>query len=228
LANGHANIPHGFKLHRHPFGWIAQLLRESMAQRVIDSSAQQEFSIYEYTPRSLRDARREFLIPVSQINEQTILSLIMDIPHQCELAVNSRVYSFGQVYHIPMIDFGYKGGSPAESDQLMEFCRYWNMAFYVYSSGRSYHGYGNRLLDPMNWIKFMGSLLLLNQPSGYKLIDERWVGHRILGGYSSLRWSKNTSHYKKFPTFCGSISPDRVDISPSGEQHFLPPKSFIR
>ena len=49
------------------------------------------------------------------------------------------------------------------------------------------------------WIKFMGSLLLLNIPGKIKIVDSRWVGHRLLGGYASLRWSNNTRQYKRFP-----------------------------
>jgi hypothetical protein len=58
----------------------------------------------------------------------------------------------------------------------------------------------------------MGSLLLLNKPSGFKLIDERWVGHRIMAGYSALRWSCNTKQYKKMPTQIGYLNPHGLFI----------------
>jgi hypothetical protein len=35
----------------------------------------------------------------------------------------------------------------------------------------------------------MGRLLLLNLPEKPCLVDTRWVGHRLIGGYAALRWS---------------------------------------
>ena len=68
-----------------------------------------------------------------------------------------------------------------------------------YKSGRSYHGYGRSLLTHNDWIKQMGKLLLVNQIGVPPTVDPRWVGHRLIAGYASLRWTKNTPQYLDYP-----------------------------
>lgn len=216
LINNSGHIA-GVKLSRHPVTWIAQTLA---AWR--DSNAYVEMSKYQYVPQSFNDYRSTFFLPVSNVNENSLLELLMTLEADQELAMHSKVQIGSESYHIPMIDFGSKGTSPAASETIKELCRYWNMAFSIYESGRSFHAYGNRLLTEEQWLQFMGSLLLLNKPSGYKLIDERWVGHRIMGGYSALRWSKNTSHYKRFPTHCGFVNGDSFNVNEFGTVPFPP------
>lgn len=208
MLNNHTSSNfHGMKLSRHPVAWVSQVLAPW-----INSNAQLEMSRYQYVPQSFNDYRSTYRIPVEQINENSLLEMLMSLEPETELAVHSRVVVNNEYYHIPMIDFGSKGSTPSASEAIKELCRYWNMGFSLYESGRSFHGYGNGLLTNDQWLQFMGSLLLLNKPSGYKLIDERWVGHRIMGGYSALRWSKNTSHYKRFPVHCGFVNADSFQI----------------
>ncbi|EOD4079949.1 hypothetical protein ACOHX9_000714 [Yersinia enterocolitica] len=215
MSNINSSI-HGMKLSRHPVAWVAQILAPWINYR-----AEVQMSKYHYVPQSFNDSRYEFWVPVPQLNENTLLNMLMSLEPECELAMHSKVVIDNNSFHIPMIDFGSKGSSPAASETLKELCRYWNMGFNIYESGRSFHAYGNRLLTHAEWLQFMGSLLLLNRPSGYKLIDERWVGHRIMGGYSALRWSKNTSHYKRFPTHCGYLSGDQFMINTT--ENFISP-----
>lgn len=217
----HNSSMHGVKINRHPVTWVALLL-SSYANNQISV----QMSKYRYVPQSYTDDRVEFDISLSQLNENILLEMLMSLEDDRELAVHSKVLIDGVLFHIPMIDFGSKGSSPNTSESIKEFCRYWRMDFNLYESGRSFHAYGNRLLNNDEWLQFMGSLLLLNKPSGYKLIDERWVGHRIMGGYSALRWSKNTSHYKKFPTHCGCVSGEIFSVNTdvnSALTQFLPP-----
>ena len=105
-----------------------------------------------------------------------------------------------------MIDFGGRHQDILLLKPLHDLQSYWSMEFAIFDSGRSFHAYGNRLLSTEEWIQFMGSLLLLNEPGKNKLIDTRWIGHRLMAGYSSLRWSCNTRWYKRFPTFIGLLS----------------------
>lgn len=209
LNNSHL----GIKMGRHPFQWVAVLLQHYINSNQLLASSSIELSRYHYIPQSFQDYRETMHLAVSELNEDVFLQMIMNLPQDFELAFHSRVITMGQLYHIPMIDFGHKGSSPVESQLLKEFSSYWRMNFNIYNSGRSYHAYGNRLLTTQEWYQFMGSLLLLNKPSGFKLIDERWIGHRIMGGYSALRWSKNTSHYKKFPTYCGYLNGSELNLS---------------
>ena len=205
--------PLGIKMGRHPIQWVANLMQQYMISGMLPVSTHLELSRYLYIPQSLQDYRENLYIPISEINDSSLLKIIMELPTQYELACHSKLITFGQTYHIPMIDFGYKGNSPTESQTLKEFSAFWNMNFHIYDSGRSYHAYGNRLLTTEQWYQFMGSLLLLNKPSGGRLIDERWIGHRIMGGYAALRWSKNTSHYKKYPTYCGFINSTDINMA---------------
>ncbi|ELI0634365.1 MULTISPECIES: primase 1D-like protein [Vibrio harveyi group] len=217
LDNHAGNNFHGMKLSRHPVAWVAQVLAPW-----IDSNAQLEMSRYQYVPQSFNDHRSTFLVPIAQVNESALLEMLMSLDSGSELAVHSKVFVNNECYHIPMIDFGSKGSTPSASEAIKELCRYWNMGFNLYESGRSFHGYGNRLLTNDQWLQFMGSLLLLNKPSGYKLIDERWVGHRIMAGYSALRWSKNTSHYKRFPVHCGFVNAEAFQVQETDINSIIP------
>ncbi|MCC4782124.1 hypothetical protein L8S13_13830 [Vibrio lentus] len=210
-----SNNIHGMKLSRHPIAWVSQMLAPWL-----NSQAQVIMSKYHYIPQSFNDYRFEFPLQINQINENSLLEMLISLEPEYELAMHSKVVIGNEFFHLPMIDFGSKGSSPAASETIKELCRHWNMSFNIYESGRSFHAYGNRLLTHDQWLQFMGSLLLLNKPSGYKLIDERWVGHRIMGGYSALRWSKNTSHYKRFPAYCGYVTGDHFVIN---ETDAMPP-----
>lgn len=218
MSNLNSNV-YGMKLNRHPITWVAQVLNNNW----LSNNADLLMSKYHYVPQSFNDYRYEFSISVQNLNENTLLDMILSLEPEFELAMHSKVIIGNNIYHFPMIDFGSKGSSPAASETIRELCSYWNMSFNIYESGRSFHAYGNRLLTHEEWLQFMGSLLLLNKPSGYKLIDERWVGHRIMGGYSSLRWSKNTSHYKRFPTYCGYVNANHFVINESGTLTPPPP-----
>ncbi|MEW2739765.1 hypothetical protein ABZ131_11405 [Providencia rettgeri] len=197
----------GMNLKRHPFSWISSFLQNNLWNNFTV-----ELSKYIYTPQSLNDYRRQFNIPSYELSENTINSLLNELENNMELALHSRVYTNNLVYHIPMIDFRVKEINTSTFNTLIELSQYWNIQFMLYSSGRSYHAYGNRLLTPNEWLQFMGSLLLINKPSESKLIDERWIGHRIMGGYASLRWSNNSNHYKKYPTYCGYITNSNVNL----------------
>lgn len=75
-----------------------------------------------------------------------------------------------------------------------------------FDSGRSFHGYGATLVTATEWRQLMGRLLLANKPNLLPLIDPRWVGHRLIAGYSALRWSCNTSQYIQPPQLV-SVTP---------------------
>ena len=101
--------------------------------------------------------------------------------------------------HLPMIDF-------ATSDSAMALAVTRSLLHelhlpepYLFSSGRSFHGYCPVLLSADSWRIFMGALLLLNPDSGREVVDHRWVGHRLMAGYGALRWSWNTDQYVSYP-----------------------------
>ncbi|ACT06008.1 hypothetical protein Dd1591_1136 [Dickeya chrysanthemi Ech1591] len=192
---------------RHPILWVTNLIENQIKNSIVSSSISLTFSKYRYLPQSFTDERYIFSLPIWQLNEQTLLDMIANLQHGEELALHSQLFDFGSEHHIPLIDFGNVDRGIIDSTPLRDLASHWNLSFYIFNSGRSFHAYGNRLIKNHEWIKFMGSLLLLNKPSGFKLIDERWVGHRIMAGYSALRWSCNTTHYKKKPTYVGYLNP---------------------
>ncbi|EML4355582.1 hypothetical protein ACQYD9_002831 [Enterobacter hormaechei] len=193
------------KINRHPILWVCDLLKSYYEMNVLTSSTTLSFSRYRYYPQSFKDEREVFELPLYNLDKSSLLDMLMDLDDSQELSLNSNIQTTNSRLHLPLIDFGGKENKLIEST-FKEFCALWGMTFQIYSSGRSYHAYGNRLLNESDWIRFMGSLLLINIPGSSKIIDDRWVGHRILAGYSSLRWSKNTSHYKKYPTHIGVLN----------------------
>lgn len=204
------------KINRHPILWVYDLLKSYYDWEVLTSDTILSFSRYRYYPQSFKDEREVFELPLYNLDKSSLFDMLMDLDDTQELSLNSNIQTLNSKLHLPLIDFGGKDSKLLEST-FKEFCTLWDMNFQIYSSGRSYHAYGNKLLSESDWIKFMGSLLLINIPGSSKIIDDRWIGHRILAGYSSLRWSKNTSHYKKYPTHIGILNSNGFYESRGGD-----------
>jgi len=164
----------------HPYFFINSLL---------DSESAYSLSKYTYLPDSLSDDR-------------IINSILKSLKEDQELAFHSLVKTKSRkIYHIPMIDFSTSRLDREVYYRLKNFIDYKilsDMTFY--STGNSFHAYSSKLLTHKEWLKFMGSLLLVNPSnSSLKIIDNRWIGHRIMSGFSSLRWSNNSGIYKTLP-----------------------------
>lgn len=193
-----------FNLSRHPIYWITKVVKNSLPP--LYQSVDLCFSYYRYTPRSYLDDRVEFTVPIEAVNESYLLNLLDKLDSDQELAFHSKVIlGGGKIMHLPMIDLGLRKFDKSAISALNKFQSYNKNIFALFDSGRSFHLYGSHLLEEKQWSNFMGELLLLNEPSGQKLIDTRWIGHRLIAGYSALRLSCNTSHYKAFPTFLGYL-----------------------
>lgn len=160
-----------------------------------------EFSVYEYKPQSILDNRTTITVNSNYFDSDWLDSTLASLEGNDELAFNSRIRRGGRYRHLPLIDLNC---SVEELDLAKRALRkvlpnrdFVNLVFY--DSGRSIHAYGVHLLGQNEWIRFMGRLLLANFPGEIDAVDTRWIGHRLLGGYSSLRWSSNSSHYIKRP-----------------------------
>ena len=201
---------------RHPIHYVQEIL----------SSAPQDttcfYSTYLYKPQSLTDIRKEYTLKIEDLNYAWLDFNLSMLKENRELAFHSKVTISGATYHIPMIDLGGRSREIANIPIIKELADSWKINFAIYSSGRSYHLYGNKLLTDSDWIKFMGSLLLLNLPGKSKLIDTRWIGHRLLAGYASLRWSNNTNQYKRYPIHIGGIE-ELANESPHSISQFDTP-----
>ena len=204
---------------RHPMSWVGQILSFCSLNHLVSNSISLTFSKYRYHPQSFKDDRTTFTLPCWQLTDATLLDMLSSLTYGEELAFHSQFFDFGKTYHLPLIDFGNVDRGIIDSSVLKELAAHWNMSFSIYNSGRSYHAYGNKLISHEEWLHFMGSILLLNKPSGFKLVDERWVGHRIMAGYSALRWSCNTTQYKRMPTYVGFLNPNGLFFEPNPGAH---------
>lgn len=160
-----------------------------------------EFSKYVYIPQQISERRDVF-----RSHFQTALKSVQDqtssLKQDEEIAFHSRLFSAkaDRHMHIPMIDMGCDAIEPHLDELKRAFSDFNNHSFTIFHSGRSYHIYGHRLLkDDDELIRFMGRILLLNLPKQDRVIDERWVGHRLMAKYLTLRWTNNNPHYKSAP-----------------------------
>ena len=178
----------------HPYWHVRSLV--ASRPEVLALSA----SYYIYRPQTLGDERtiktiaREEFLDASYID-----SLLSNTPTDYELAIHSDVRTRGgELNHLVMVDMS--TSAKAHLDKLRAFV---GEAFFReiewYDSGRSFHGYGTSLLSEREWVQLFGVLLLSNKPRLEPTVDPRWIGHRLIAGYSSLRWTKNTSHYLALP-----------------------------
>lgn len=168
-----------------------------------------KFSKYIYIPNQVSDERECIDITEEEfIKENVIKCLINSLNDEQELAFHSEVKIIStkgkvEYKHIPMIDFYI---NPQNFKYDLHYLHLNHLLTgktknpILFETGRSLHGYGNRLLSLTEWHEFMGRLLLVDQINREKpIIDTRWVGHRIIGGYSALRWSNNSGKYLSLP-----------------------------
>jgi hypothetical protein len=149
-----------------------------------------EFSCYRYKPDTVRDERRILSLKggVSGLAEaRALLSQAMEGE---ELAIHSRITRKGEVSHIPMLDLACPQLGDYEMGRLERVLgkkQVESMRFYF--SGRSFHAYGAQLIYSSEMEPFWGAALLANEPGKPQVVDARWVGHRMIAGYGSLRLS---------------------------------------
>lgn len=193
---------HIVRLSHHPASLITNFAK------ALDGNAKLELSYYKYRPQSLLDERRTVRVRAADFDTNRIAELLNDLKADEELAFHSSILlGTRRHFHIPLIDFC--GRLNAHSLTIIEETidhRLFERLF-IYDSGRSYHGYILRPLSHSEWVRFMGTLLLMNLPAESPISDSRWIGHRLRAGYASLRWSKNTSHYLSLPTQVTSFKP---------------------
>lgn len=181
----------------HPY-WHVRKLAE-----IYPEIAYFNLSYYSYTPQTIEDDRYTFKLERKNLLEETLIqSLLANTPALCELAFHSAVeLEDGRTFHIPLIDMSSKSFSLLNKynnyTDIFSEKRLKTVWFY---SGRSYHGYGSELLSYSDWVAYMGRLLLINIPAMPDIVDPRWIGHRLMGGYSALRWTRKTAQYKNLPT----------------------------
>lgn len=118
-----------------------------------------------------------------------------------EMAWHSWVECRGSVFHIPMIDFVDRPAHSVVCEVGRVLSERMNLRgdFVFFETGSSFHGYFPDLITEDAWRKYLGQLLLLNEPDRSPIIDNRWIGHALMRGYAALRWSHNTNRYRAIP-----------------------------
>lgn len=168
-----------------------------------------EFSYYKYIPQSVLDDR--VIVSLNNPTIESIIALINKCPADHEVAFHSR-YKFlthtRKARFLPVIDFMCHANNIKSAAQIARKIlppSLWK-SLYFYDSGRSMHGYIKSEITKPDFIDFMGRCLLMNMPNEAELVDTRWVGHRIMAGYGSLRISHNTQQYLLEPRLIGTIA----------------------
>lgn len=157
-----------------------------------------EFSKYRYIPQSFEDQRERIKVPLDEVTSSWLRSQFLSLESGQDLAMHSRLTLDRRVRHIPMIDCATSSRqSVRELQSLLSGVIKADVR--LFWSGRSFHCYGIKPVTVTGWARLMGIALLANLPDVEPIVDTRWVGHRLLGGYSALRWSANSPHYLQFP-----------------------------
>jgi hypothetical protein len=182
-------------LELHPSHYIFKQLK-------VCSDIQLQFSIYSHTPQTIFDQRTTFDLPITDIGDGWLESVLSSLSDGEELAFHSCIKESGKSYHLPMIDLDCSVEHLEAAKKILSrvLPRNISSSLVFYNSGRSLHAYSLMRLKPTKeWHDFMGRLLLANLPSHSPVVDSRWIGHRLIGGFSSLRWSSNSDAYLKIP-----------------------------
>lgn len=162
------------------------------------------FSRYKYVPQSIDDYRTPIQVALAEVTPSWLRDQLNQLGPGEELAMHSTLTQGRRIRHIPMVDFALKSGGVTEVAIWAH--HHLGIDLQFFDSGRSFHAYGTQPISKTQWVRLMGLLLLGNAPDRDPVVDSRWIGHRLLAGYSSLRWSKNTAHYIRSPTFTPSAA----------------------
>lgn len=163
-----------------------------------------EFSKYIYRPRSTVDDREYFRAFGADAFRQ-YQELETGLQPSQDLALHSTFTFAEGKRHIPMMDLMGKFEESWAQPIGRVMALFGVGEFAVYGTGRSAHVYGLGLISPEQVVPFFARSLLLNLPDQPPIVDSRWIGHRLLAGYGSLRWSCNGEQYLQKPELIGTF-----------------------
>lgn len=177
----------------HPFFFLQSLF--------LKHDAVFNLSKYIYKTDTLFDDRESLSIQSSELTLEWVEDIINSLNPEQELAFHSKVKIKNKIFHIPMIDFAIANNLNNEViDRIRNFIpKKISRNFVFFRSGKSFHAYSTTLVTYNEWLDFMGRLLLINLPNDSQIIDTRWIGHRLINRFASLRWSNNSGKYVIMP-----------------------------
>ena len=128
----------------------------------------------------------------ADVTSQYVDSLKSVLAPNFALALTSRVdLHDGTTGHIPMLDLKC-AVSPAGQSAVAEFLREIGCTRgALLDSGQSYHYYGFEAITEPEWRVFLGTCLL-----SAALVDTRYIAHRLIDGYCSLRINRTVTKPK--------------------------------
>jgi len=116
--------------------------------------------------------------------ESRLLKIIEALPSGRMLAISSRMQTKQNVsLHLPMLDF-HCPISPENDALVKSVMTEIGLEGYIARSGRSYHFYGNTLVDEESLITILGKALLFSP-----IVDRAWIAHQLLERACGLRIS---------------------------------------
>ncbi len=181
----------------HPISLIP--LYASLAEKLLGVDFEFELSTYVYEPQAISEKRDFFKLKANSFSEN-FEARQKSLAIKQEIAFHSRILGKQKTLHIPMIDLGCENIEKHLPPLRSAFQEFGVHELSVFHTGRSYHVYGHHLFESQDQaLRFIGRILLLNLPGKERVIDERWVGHRLMAGYLTLRWTNNNPHYKQLP-----------------------------
>ena len=169
-----------------------------------------ELSRYRYVPKSLLDHRDTFRIPMHDLTSEWLEIEIARLGSDEEIAFHSRVFlEDGSEMHLPVFDFLAPNPVPLWQEHMKALTDFPVKRILFFQSGRSMHGYAPDLLVSQNelldiWGVMIATFYGFDLGFDYEsYLDYRWMGHRLQGGYGSLRWTCQTQQYLQYPEFYG-------------------------
>jgi len=132
--------------------------------------------------------QRHFVPSKVELMETSFEELERGLRSGEEVALDSRcrMAQNEQVWHLAMLDWRPQSEFPMRHARRLAALIH-APEFLIVASGRSYHVYFKKLLSTEEFREFLTrSILAEDSASG---VDYRWVAHRLLDGFATLRWS---------------------------------------
>jgi hypothetical protein len=158
-----------------------------------------ELGIYTYVPQTNTDPNRIIIKTPPEKLSDTYHKMQQTLRNDEDIAFQSRIHTQRGVFQTLLVDFATSKLKYAQETamQITSFSKT-PYALLVFS-GRSFHLYAFSFYMKTQWIQHMGQCLLLNKKNEEKIVDDRWIGYRLIQGYGSLRLTCNNKNYLTEP-----------------------------
>ena len=192
----------------------------------IHGSRNTVFEFCEYEPHRKYEKQAQTLhkVPATDV-EKWVERSTRSLRFGFELGLSSRVFltnAHDLKMHIPMLDLkGTQQSGIAAINSFLQGEMPQAGHFSWFASGRSFHAYGDQLLDEACWERFLGCLILLGTASNSPVPDIRWIGHRLKDGFCCLRLTNNSNRFKRVPALLTNVSLYRREIRHSSKEEFV-------